>query len=222
MKTKDKILSKAMELFNEKGYNNITTRHIAAELNISAGNLHYHFKHSEDIIKILFSELVLKMDDLLNNLQKIENKTLEDLYHFTFSTYEVFYSFRFIFMNFFDILKHIPAIESQYESINISRKDEFQEIFKGFQKDGIFIEDIPDFILRGLTTQIFIIADNWIIHNSLAFKLEKDEAVKHYALIQMNLFYPLLTKEQQKLYETKYIHNNKPFHAGTTSGLPSA
>ncbi|SHM65769.1 transcriptional regulator, TetR family [Chryseobacterium carnipullorum] len=205
MKTKDKILSKALELFNEKGYNTITTRHIAADLNISAGNLHYHFKYSEDIIKILFSELILKMDILLNNLQKIENKTLEDLYHFTFSTYDVFYSFRFIFMNFFDILKNIPVIESQYESINITRKDEFQIIFKGFQKNNIFRDDVPDFILKSLTTQIFIIADNWIIHNSLAFKMNKDEAVKHYALIQMNLFYPLLTVEQQKLYEEKYI-----------------
>ncbi|MGC5742914.1 TetR/AcrR family transcriptional regulator [Chryseobacterium sp. NFX27] len=205
MKTKDKILSKALELFNEKGYNNITTRHIAAGLNISAGNLHYHFKHSEDIIKILFSELILKMDVLLNDLQKIENKTLEDLYHFTFSIYEVFYSFRFIFMNFFDILKHIPAIESQYESINMSRKEEFQVIFKGFQKNNIFRNNVPDFILKSLTTQIFIIADNWIIHNRLAFKLNEDEAIKHYALIQMNLFYPLLTEEQQKLYEEKYI-----------------
>lgn len=205
MKTKDKILSKAVELFNEKGYNNITTRHIAADLNISAGNLHYHFRHSEDIIKILFSELIVKMDILLNDLQKIENKTLEDLYYFTFTTYEVFYSYRFIFMNFFDILKKIPVIESQYESINESRKDEFRVIFKGFQKNNIFRNDIPDFILRSLTTQIFIIADNWITHNSLAFKMSKDEAVQHYALIQMNLFYPLLTVEQQKLYEEKYI-----------------
>ncbi|KMQ65652.1 hypothetical protein ACM46_07195 [Chryseobacterium angstadtii] len=208
MKTKDKILSKALELFNEKGYNNVTTRHIAADLKISPGNLHYHYKHSEDIIKILFTDLILKMDVLLNDLQKKENKTLEDLYHFTFSTYEVFYSFRFIFVNFFDILKHIPVIEAQYESINITRKDEFQIIFKGFQENHIFRNDVPDFILESLTTQLFIIADNWIIHNSLSFKLPKDKAVKHYALIQMNLFYPLLTKEQQKIYESKYIHSS--------------
>jgi hypothetical protein len=87
----------------------------------------------------------------------------------------------------------------------MSRKEEFQVIFKGFQKNDIFRNNVPDFILKSLTTQIFIIADNWIIHNSLAFKLNKDEAIKHYALIQMNLFYPLLTEEQQKLYEEKYI-----------------
>ncbi|WP_062702876.1 TetR/AcrR family transcriptional regulator [Chryseobacterium indologenes] len=205
MKTKDKILQKALQLFNEKGYNNITTRHIAANLNISPGNLHYHFKHSEDIIKILFSDLILKMDEVLNTMKKEENRTLEDLYQFTRSTYEIFYSFRFIFMNFVDILHEIPEMESQYESINISRKEEFQIIFKGLQESGVFRKNIPDFILHSLTTQIFIIADNWITHNSLAFKFDKEKAIQHYVMIQMNLFYPLLNEEQQKLYEKKYI-----------------
>ncbi|MEG0928057.1 TetR/AcrR family transcriptional regulator [Chryseobacterium sp.] len=205
MNTKEKILSKALELFNEKGYNNITTRHIAAELAISAGNLHYHFKHSEDIIKILFDELTLKMDDLLNEMKKMEVTTLEDLYKFTYSTCEIFYSYRFIFINFVDILKKLPEIESNYEKINFNRKEEFQVIFSGFQKNNIFQKDIPDFIVDCLTEQIFIIADNWLTHNRLISKLNKKAAIQHYTLLQMNLFYPLLNKDQQKLYEQQYI-----------------
>ncbi|PXW15292.1 TetR family transcriptional regulator [Chryseobacterium sp. CBTAP 102] len=205
MKTKDKILSKALELFNDKGYNNVTTRHIAAELNISAGNLHYHFKHSEDIIKILFSELTLKMDELLNLMKKTENKTLEDLYKFTYSTSEIFYSYRFIFINFIDILSQNPDVESKYERINFSRKEEFQQIFSDLQKSNIFQKDIPHFIIDGLVEQIFIIADNWLTHNRLILKLNPKEAVQHYTLLQMNLFYPHFNKEQQKLYEEHYI-----------------
>ena len=205
MKTKDKILSKALELFNDKGYNNITTRHIAAELNISAGNLHYHFRHSEDIIKILFSELTLKMDELLNHMKKKEHKTLEDLYQFTFSTCEIFYAYRFIFISFIDIMNQIPEIESRYEDINFSRKEEFQLIFSDLQKSHIFQKDVPRFIVDCLTEQIFIIADNWLTHNRLILKLSPKEAIQHYTLLQMNLFYPLLNKEQQKLYEQEYI-----------------
>ncbi|WP_278351917.1 TetR/AcrR family transcriptional regulator [Chryseobacterium gleum] len=205
MKTKDKILSKALELFNDKGYNNITTRHIAAELNISAGNLHYHFRHSEDIIKILFSELTLKMDELLNHMKEKEHKTLEDLYQFTFSTCEIFYAYRFIFISFIDILNQIPEIESRYEDINFSRKEEFQLIFSDLQKSHIFQKDVPRFIVDCLTEQIFIIADNWLTHNRLILKLSPKEAIQHYTLLQMNLFYPLLNKEQQKLYEQQYI-----------------
>ncbi len=205
MKTKDKILSKALELFNDKGYNNITTRHIAAELSISAGNLHYHFRHSEDIIKILFSELTLKMDELLNQMKKKEHKTLEDLFQFTFSTSEIFYSYRFIFINFIDILNQIPEIESRYKGINFNRKEEFQLIFSDLQKSHIFKKDIPHFVVDCLTEQIFIIADNWLTHNRLVLKLSSQEAIQHYTLLQMNLFYPLLNKEQQKLYEQQYI-----------------
>jgi len=205
MKTKDKILSKALELFNDKGYNNITTRHIAAELSISAGNLHYHFRHSEDIIKILFSELTLKMDELLNQIKKRENKTLEDLYQFTYSTSEIFHSYRFIFINFIDILNQNSDIKSKYEGINFSRKEEFQQIFSDLQKSNIFQKDIPHFIIDGLVEQIFIIADNWLTHNRLILKLNPKEAIQHYTLLQMNLFYPHLNKEQQKLYEQHYI-----------------
>ncbi|GEN66812.1 MULTISPECIES: TetR/AcrR family transcriptional regulator [Chryseobacterium] len=205
MKTKEKILLKALELFNEKGYTTITTRHIAAELNISPGNLHYHFKHSEDIIKILFQELVLKMDELLNTMKEMENNTLENLYQFTFSTCKIFYSFRFIFVNFVDILKEIPEIRSQYEEIHTSRKEEFQMIFSGLQKNNIFKKDVPEFMMDSLIQQIFIIADNWLTHNRLILKLDQEAAISHYTLLQMNLFYPFLNKEQQKLYEKQYI-----------------
>lgn len=205
MGTKEKILAKALELYNEKGYNTITTRHIAAELSISPGNLHYHFKHSEDIIKILFSELIVKMDELLNEMKKKENKILKDLYDFTFSTCEIFYSYRFIFVNFVDILNNIPEIESQYEGINFSRKEEFHLIFSDLQKNNIFRKNVPEFITDCLTEQIFIIADNWLTHNRLISKFDKEKAIHHYTLLQMNLFYPFLNEKQQKLYEQQYI-----------------
>ncbi|AZA90726.1 HTH-type transcriptional regulator qacR [Chryseobacterium nakagawai] len=205
MNTKEKILFKALELFNEKGYNNITTRHIAAELSISPGNLHYHFKHSEDIIKILFAELTLKMDELLNKMKAKENKTLEDLYILTSSTCEIFYHYRFIFVNLVDVLKKIPEVEAKYEGINFSRREEFQLIFTDLQKNNILKKDIPDFIINSLTEQIFILADNWLTHNRLISKLNKAAAIKSYTLLLMNLFYPLLNKEQQKIYEKQYI-----------------
>lgn len=205
MKTKEKILSTALILFNEKGYNSVTTRHIATQMNISAGNLHYHFKHSEDIIKELFIMLKKDMDNMLDHLKSITIKSLEDLYNYTISSFEIAYRYRFIFLNFVDILRHIPEIENQYKELNISRKEEFQAIFSGFQKSKIFIENIPDFILDNMVTQIFIIGDNWMNYNSLTLKLNKEQALKHYSLVFLNLFYPWLNTDQQNLYQQKYV-----------------
>ncbi|MCS3531450.1 TetR/AcrR family transcriptional regulator [Chryseobacterium sp. JUb7] len=205
MKTKEKILITALRLFNDKGYHAVTTRHIATELSMSPGNLHYHFKHSEDLVKHLFNDLKVKMDHLLENLKNIEYKDLETLYHYIISTFEILYSYRFIFLNFVDILRQIPEIESQYKNLNISRKEEFQSIFSDFQKNKIFKENIPIFILDSLVTQIFIIGDNWIAYNSLTLKLNKEKALQQYSVIFLNLFYPWLNDDQKKIYELKYI-----------------
>lgn len=205
MKTKEKIAIKALQLFNEKGYNNITTRHIAAELNISPGNLHYHFKHSEDIINLLFRALISKMDALMKKLEKNEYKDLESLYDLTYSSFEIFYNYQFIFLNFLDILHRLPEIETEYELLSIRRKEEFQTIFENFQKNKIFKEDIPDFIMDNLLTQMFVFGNNWISHNKITLKLDKEEAVKYYTMVQMNFFYLLLNEEQQKLYTLNYI-----------------
>lgn len=205
MKTKEKIAVKALQLFNEKGYNNVTTRHIATELNISPGNLHYHFKHSEDIINLLFRALISKMDALMKKLEKNEYKDLESLYDLTYSSFEIFYNYQFIFLNFLDILHRLPEIEAEYELLNIRRKEEFQTIFESFQKNKIFKEDIPDFIMDNLLTQMFVFGNNWISHNKITLKLDKEEAVKYYTMVQMNFFYLLLNEEQQKLYTLNYI-----------------
>ena len=56
--TKEKIIETSINLFNEKGCLNTSTRHIADELGISVGNLYYHFKNKEDILIDIFINYV--------------------------------------------------------------------------------------------------------------------------------------------------------------------
>ncbi|MDL2217630.1 TetR/AcrR family transcriptional regulator [Christensenellaceae bacterium OttesenSCG-928-M15] len=53
---KDAILYTARDLFNERGYQEVSMRNIADALNISVGNLTYHYKKKEDLIAAVYLE----------------------------------------------------------------------------------------------------------------------------------------------------------------------
>lgn len=53
---KKQIIEKAIELFNEKGYESVTMRDISGALQISVGNLTYHFKKKDDILYAIMIE----------------------------------------------------------------------------------------------------------------------------------------------------------------------
>ena len=57
MKRKELILETALGMFNERGVSDVGVREIARAMDISVGNLSYHFPKKEDIIVALLGKL---------------------------------------------------------------------------------------------------------------------------------------------------------------------
>lgn len=57
MTTRERIIETALELFNASGTKAVTTNHIAAAMGISPGNLYYHFRNKEEIIREIFAQM---------------------------------------------------------------------------------------------------------------------------------------------------------------------
>lgn len=53
---KSEIVAAATELFNQSGYRAVSMRSIADAMNISVGNLTYHFKRKEDLFEAVMQE----------------------------------------------------------------------------------------------------------------------------------------------------------------------
>lgn len=77
MKTREKIIETALNLFNEKGYANVGVREIARNLGISPGNLSYHFSRKEDILFVLAKKHSLNNDRSFEDFFETE-ATLEN------------------------------------------------------------------------------------------------------------------------------------------------
>ena len=56
IKTRERIVQNSLELFNQQGERSVSTNHIAAHMEMSPGNLYYHFPNKQAIIAELFTE----------------------------------------------------------------------------------------------------------------------------------------------------------------------
>ncbi|RBP49725.1 TetR/AcrR family transcriptional regulator [Arenicella xantha] len=56
MRTRDLILDVALVLLNERGESIVTSVDLAHEMNISPGNLYYHFKGKEQVVEELYAQ----------------------------------------------------------------------------------------------------------------------------------------------------------------------
>ena len=65
-RTPERILETSLALFNRFGVPHITTADIADEMNISPGNLYYHFRNKDDIIGALYGALEVEITPLLS------------------------------------------------------------------------------------------------------------------------------------------------------------
>ncbi|NML38767.1 TetR/AcrR family transcriptional regulator [Chitinophaga sp. G-6-1-13] len=191
--TKEKIRKAALKLFNEQGIDAITIRHIAKELDISHGNLQYHYKNTNDIILVLFNELNDGFSRVFTQGENIGQVTLEHFRQWVEILMEHIWQYRFIFLHFVEVTRRVPEVKTLYNSWDKAREEQFLLLFNTLIKEGIFRDDIPPYIWKNLITQQYIMADFALSHNEIKMQLKGKKAVQYYGEVLFNQFYPYLT-----------------------------
>ncbi len=109
MKTRDRILECALDLFNRQGEPNVTTLEIANELEISPGNLYYHFHGKEPLIMELLKRFQSEMAPLLDPPEDIRLEA-EDYWLFISLIVEHLSRFRFLFQDLSNLAGRLPKL----------------------------------------------------------------------------------------------------------------
>ena len=115
-KTKDKILISSLVLFNEDGFNNVTTASIAKHTGILEGSLWYHFNSKKDIV----SMHIKLLEKVFNSVNKqLNSKEFEIIISEFFQSYNIIWDFRYILRdNFQKTLKGDESILKSIREIN--------------------------------------------------------------------------------------------------------
>lgn len=115
-RTRERILESSLRLFNEFGEPNVTTTVIADELNISPGNLYYHFHSKDQIVNALFAEFEREISETLAApVQRASN--VEDMWLFLHVLFEGIWRYRFFYRDLDDLLSRNRTLEIHFKQI---------------------------------------------------------------------------------------------------------
>jgi AcrR family transcriptional regulator len=101
-RTRERILETALALFNRSGEPNVTTAHIADEMNISPGNLYYHFSNKDEIIGELYAALEAEIAPLLD-VPEGRPASVDDLWLLLHLLFERMGKYRFFYRDLDEI-----------------------------------------------------------------------------------------------------------------------
>lgn len=196
MKTKDRILVTSLKLFNERGLSQVTLRTIAKEMNISQGNLNYHFKKRQDIIKALYLQLVERMDQIFSALLELEIG-LPLIFQSNAAMIEAFLDFKFFMLDFVQIMRENEEIHQHYLQLQEIRKQQFEGIVLLLQRQGLVRAEEFEGEYSSLQKRMSIVGDFWISSSEVLDREHSDQAVQ-YKNILSEFIYPYLTPKGKK------------------------
>lgn len=197
--TKQKILNKALELYNDHGVSNVSIRQLAQDVGISHSNLIYHYPTQEDIILGLHDLLLQKAIELNKDLLQNES-TLYSLYSTTLTGFAVVYDFRFFFKELQYVCNAFPKVKEALRNVEKVRSNMYRNMIEQLITAGQFrseelLNEYDDLIVR-----IKIYSDHWLASSSIYDELPTEEIIEKYAYLLIQHFYPYFTSKGKEEY----------------------
>ena len=193
-------------LFNSIGEPNVTTLLISDELDISPGNLYYHFKSKGDIVGELFASYEHEMHDLLA-VPEDATISLDQQSFFLHLLFETVARYRFLYQDLVNVLSRYEQLQTRFRRILKKKTHGFRVICESFRRQGVM--EITDGVLDALCDQLTLTACYWSSFDSLSHLDDRDSMDPGRGVYQMmHLLLPYLgpdEKEQIYLMSRDYL-----------------
>lgn len=185
-RTKTNIVQKAVELFNELGAASVSMNALAESLGISAGNLQYHYKGKEDVIRDILEEMFKEFDVIYQPSNT--PFTIDTLRHLMRLNFDIIWKYRFFFRELGALLHKDKILTSRFRQIQEKRLTEQKNIIKQLAGSGrvetiLSPEELDTIVLTG-----WVLAHTWLPYiesmgqkiNEAALKQAVEVMVQHY------------------------------------------
>lgn len=158
-RTRDRILAVALRLFNDLGEPNVTTTTISEEMEISPGNLYYHFRNKDDIINSIFVGFEQEIERRLK-LPTDHKASLEEVWDYLQYMSEFLWNYRFLYRDINDLLARNRLVEINFKRIVEQKKRFAMELCQLFMADDE-MEITPE-QLDAVCTNLVVVSTYWL------------------------------------------------------------
>lgn len=158
-RTRERILELSLRLFNDFGEPNITTTVIAEEMNISPGNLYYHFRNKDDIVNSIFAQFEAEIGRMLA-VPADRRPNIEDVWLYLHLMFELVWRYRFFYRDLSDLLSRNRKLELHFKQILAHKVKVAQQLCLGLRADNALEAD--DMQIDALATNMVVVATYWL------------------------------------------------------------
>ena len=203
MKTRDRILVTSLALFNEEGEAHTTTVDIANEMDISPGNLHYHFKGEDQIIAELFGQYELALSNTLTapieQPLSADQSNVENNWYYLYVVLEEMYQYRFLYHNLDDILQRYPDVRRGFKRLIQMKRAALFAICESVLQQALI--DPRDQQLLSLVDNMTLNMTFWFNYDQLLPEGREPQVTIHQGVLQLlTMVAPYLGDEELDFY----------------------
>src|SRR5438477_10364104 len=159
-RTAERILEVSLDLFNRFGEPNVSTTLISAELNISPGNLYYHYPAKDELINALFDRYERALSELLNASDGVRD--VEDAWFFMHTLFELIWQHRFLYRDLNDLLSKNRRLEMLFQKVLKDKARAVQAVLDGLARGSAMRIDPRE--AAPVATAMVVVLTYWLSH----------------------------------------------------------
>ena len=163
-RTVERILAGSLKLFNAEGEGNVTTGLIADALDMSPGNLYYHFRNKEQIVEALFHRFEARMD-VEPRRPPNAAQAMEDLWLYLHLALEAIWEYRFIYRNLDDLLARNRRLRDVFNRIVDRKLRAFGALCEGLVAANAMRASPEE--IHALGRNVIVVATYWLNFQSI-------------------------------------------------------
>jgi AcrR family transcriptional regulator len=193
--TRQKILDKALEMFNERGIEYVGLRELAAMLDMRVSNITYYFATKDDLVYELSLELTKANAAVIAERESLTMTSFLEMLQQVFQNHIAFRCLMLSVVHLMKQNKHMAAAYKKTQNVRNATLKSNLQVLETAGYLNVADEEELEFLVSGIS----LISRFWISEAAISFNdLSEAEQVSRYLTLITKLLTPYATAKAKK------------------------